>query len=207
MDISAVAFESSYLHQVMERPLILGASVSGDHFTPSPGKRLALRSTSLEKIKVLSFKGYPGREILMSVNESTLRDCTAVVALDLFFWDSVKGSVPESLKALHKLADLTAQKKIPLIIGEIPTFSATFQPHADILNKRLYEMSSQAPHCRVLPLNQLLRQVLMEGSILHKGVRYSVSSLLPDGLHISAPASEYLADCTAELLLSLQGRV
>jgi len=193
---------SSKLAQVLHRPLIIGASVSGDYLTASPGKRLALRYTSAEQIKVIALKGYPGREILKSVNESTLKDRTAVIAMDLFFWDSVKGSVPESLKALQKLIDLAAKNKIPLVIGEIPEFSPQFQPHAEILNKRIHELCKNSSECRILPLNHLLRQALMDGYIIQGGIKYSIQSLLPDGLHIAAPASDYLADKISELLSS-----
>jgi hypothetical protein len=41
------------LSQILHKPLIVGASISGDYLTQSPGKLLALRFTDKEKINVL----------------------------------------------------------------------------------------------------------------------------------------------------------
>lgn len=203
MSISSIAMAqppSAQIKDVLQRPLIVGASVSGDFLTPSPGKRLALRYTTSEHIKVIAKSGKPARETLKAVTETSLKDRTSVIGVDLFFWDSFGGSVQDSFQELEKLKSLAQKMKLPLILGEIPELNPQFQPHARQLNAKIHEFCKAENHCKVLPLNSLLRKVLREGSITQNGQKYPLPSLLPDGLHISAPASEYLADRILELL-------
>jgi hypothetical protein len=202
MSISTVAEAKASaveMKQILQRPLIVGASVSGDYLTSSPGKRLALRYTSSEHIKVMARNGKPAREVLKSVNESMMKDRTAIIGIDLFFWDSFGGNINESLSALEKLQKLSSKNKLPLVLGEVPELSPQFQPHAKTLNKKIHELCKLESLCRVLPLNSLLRKVLIEGHIEQNGTKYPLQSLLPDGLHIAEPASDYLADRILEL--------
>lgn len=203
MSISVVAeakASTNSIKSVLQRPLVIGASVSGDYFTASPGKRLSLRYTEADQIVVMARNGKPAREVLKALDEDKLKGRTAIIGLDLFFWDSFGGSLSESLSSLEKLRKLAAEKKLPLILGEIPLLSPQLQPHASNLNKRIHEICKGDTGCKVLPLNSMLKQVILKGHIIHRGERFSLDKLLPDGLHIAEPASEYLADRLAELI-------
>lgn len=204
MSISSIAMAEaspSQVKDILQRPLIVGASVSADFLTPSPGKRLALKYTSNDQIKVIARNGKPAREVLRSVTESSLKDRTAIIGIDLFFWDSFGGSIQESFKALENLKTLSEKLKLPLVLGEIPELSPQFQPHARNLNAKIHELCKTENLCKVLPLNSMLRKVLIDGHITQNGQKYSLQSLLPDGLHISAPASEYLSKRILDLFI------
>ncbi len=192
--------DSSQVKKILQRPLIIGASVSGDFLTPSPGKRLALNYTSHDQIRVIARNGKPAREVLKAVDELVLKDRTAVIGVDLFFWDSFGGSLPESLKSLERIQEMSAKLNLPLVLGEVPQLSPQFQPHAASINKRMHELCKAERNCKILPLNSLLRKVIVDGHVVQKGVTHTLESLLPDGLHIGAPASEYLADRILEVL-------
>lgn len=182
------------LKTIFERPLILGASVSGDYLTESPGKRLALRYTKPDHIKVIAKKGTAGKELLKSVSASAFKDRTVVVAMDIFFWDSFAAAPGESLKAMDRLVKLAQQQNIPIVIGDVPALMPSRQTSVLAVNKQLEELCNNYERCKILPLDKILRKTITAGFIVQDGKKYGLETLLPDGLHISKPASEYLAD-------------
>jgi hypothetical protein len=188
------------LELILQRPLIIGASVSGDYFTESPGKRLALRFTKPDQIKVIAKKGTSGKEVLKNVSASAIKDSTAIIGLDLFFWDSFAPAPEESLKALNRLVILANQQNIPLVLGEVPELMPGRQTSVSAINKKIHEVCKSTSRCKILPLNSILRKTLMDGYIIQDGKKYTLETLLPDGLHISKPASEFLADQIQKLL-------
>ena len=198
MSIHGTAFAKDFpmtqLQEAFARPLILGASVSGDFLTESPGKRLALRYTKLAQITVIAKKGTAGKELLKSMPASALKDRTSIIAMDLFFWDSFAANPAESLKAMDRLVKLAQQQKIPIVLGNVPALMPTRQPSVDAINKQIKELCQNYSSCKILPLDLILQKILKEGHITQDGKRYGLETLLPDGLHISKPASEYLAD-------------
>ncbi|RYZ82998.1 MAG: SGNH/GDSL hydrolase family protein [Proteobacteria bacterium] len=198
MSTSSAAFadgeKKSNLKNIFERPLILGASVSGDYLTESPGKRLALRYTKSDQIKVIARKGTPGKELLKSVSASAVKDRTVIVAMDLFFWDSLAASPAESLKAMDRIVKLAREQNIPIVIGDVPALMPSRQTSVLAINKQLKETCKDYPQCKILPLDAILRKTLSDGFIVQDGKKHGLEALLPDGLHISKTASEYLAD-------------
>lgn len=182
------------LTQLFKKPLILGASVSADYFTESPGKRLALRYTSKEQIKVTALRGKAAKEILKPVTESGLKGRSVVIGLDLFFWDSFLPGVHDSLAALERLVTQTERQGIALILGEVPELMSQRQTQLNLINKKMQDLARRHSHLRILPLNSILRKTQRDGFILHDGRKYELEELLPDGLHISEIASEYLAN-------------
>ncbi len=195
------AASKNNLKNVLERPLIVGASVSADHFTASPGKRLALRHTTADRIKVVAVNGRPGREVLSRVNDSVLKDRSVIIGMDLFFWDTFATSPGESLKAIDKLIASASEKNIPLVLGEVPALMPHMQPSLTAINKRLTDACASYKACKLLPLNQILVKTLTDGFILHEGKKYTLDTLVPDGLHIASPASEFLANEIEKLLI------
>lgn len=188
------------LTQLFKKPLILGASVSADYFTESPGKRLALRYTSKEQIKVTALRGKAAKEILKPVTESSLKGKSVVIGLDLFFWDSFLPGVHDSLAALERLVAQTERQGTALILGEVPELMPQRQTQLNLINKKMYELARRYSHLRILPLNSILRKIQRDGFIFHEGQKYGLEELLPDGLHISEIASDYLANQISETL-------
>lgn len=191
---ATVALTPPNLKDVLKRPLIVGASVSGDFLTQSPGKRLALRYTTADQIKVIAANGKPGREMLKFVDKDTLRDRTAIIGLDLFFWDSFAARPHETLKEIERLVKLAEEKKIDLVLGEVPEFVPHLQKSAAAINQKIAEVCAAHPRCHRLALHSILMKTLRDGYVLQDGKKVPVENLLPDGLHISAPASEFLAE-------------
>jgi len=182
------------LSQILHRPLIVGASISGDYLTQSPGKLLALRFTETEKINVIAAKGMPGRDIMKQVSKLSLKDRSAVIGVDLFFWDSFAPNTHETLKAVDKIVNLAVEKNIPLVLGEVPLLMPSRQASLPTINDKILEACKKYSQCYMLPLNSIFRKVLADGYILHEGKKHPLEVLMPDGLHIAKPASEYLAD-------------
>ncbi len=183
----------------MQSPLIVGASVSGDYLTPSPGKRLALRHTTLDRIRVIARQGKPGREMVRSVSPMVLKDRSSIICVDTFFWDSLATTPAESLRALETLSNLSLERGIPLVLGEIPNVLESFQRSVVPLNRKIEEIGRTNSNCRVIPINAIVQKTFSQGYLEQNGRRFPIASLLPDGLHISEPASEYLADQIAKL--------
>ncbi len=199
----AVALEPIEPSVALAKPLIVGASVSAGFKAQSPGKNLALRYTTEDHVKTVAFNGKPAKEVLQQVNARTLENRSAVIGLDLFFWDSVHPQPKESIEALHLLVNRAARKNIPLILGDVPELLAGFQPGRPALNAALRETCKHFKNCRIVPLDQLLRKVLADGFLSYHGKRYVLEDLVPDGLHLSPIASDYLADETLKALRSV----
>lgn len=190
----ASAETKAELKTILARPLIVGASVSGDYLTPSPGKVLALRYTSSDQIKVVARKGKPGKDVLKEVSESTFKDRTAIIGIDLFFWDSFAPSPAESLKSLDRIIGFAKAQNIPIILGEVPALMPQMQKSLIPLNKKITEVCHSYSLCKILPLNSILLKTVSDGYVMQGGTKYTLDKLIPDGLHIAKPASEYLAD-------------
>jgi hypothetical protein len=191
---------SPLISSALQKPLIVGASVSDDYLTDSPGKTLALRYTKRDQIKVIARNGTPGREVLKSVSASAVKNATVIIGVDLFFWDSLAPSPDESLKAMSRLVSLATQQNIPIVLGEVPELMPSRQHSVYSLNKKMQELCQNYSQCKILPLNAILHKTLTDGFLLQDGKKYGLDTLLPDGLHISKPASEYLADRILDLL-------
>lgn len=190
------------IHQLMKRPLIVGASVSADWSAKSPGKLLALRYTPESEIKTIAFGGKSGRDVLKSVTPESLSDRTIVIGVDLFFWDATLRSSDESLNELHKLMRSVRARKIPLILGEVPMLLPGMQPQAGAINAAIHKACASYDQCTVLPFTSMLFKVLAEGSLNYQGKRYGLRELIPDGLHIGPIASQYIADSIYDSIMS-----
>ncbi|MES2744360.1 MAG: SGNH/GDSL hydrolase family protein [Bdellovibrionota bacterium] len=188
------------LERVMRRPLIVGASVSADWASKSPGKLLALRYTDENQIKTIAFGGKSGSFVLKKVGEEQLRDRTVVIGLDLFFWDATLRSADDSLKEMKKLIAAVKARDIPIILGEVPNLLPGMQPQAALINRELQKACDNYAKCTVVPFTDMLVKVLSEGALNYKGTRYNLRQLIPDGLHIGPIASQYIADTLYETL-------
>lgn len=191
---SASSVPNPVLQKSLARPLILGASVSANHFTSSPGQRLALKYTQPGQIKVVAGNGRRGYDSVKLATAAVLADRTAILGVDLFFWDALQPSASASVVAIENIVALAKSRNIPVILGEVPTLMPSMQKSLVPINKALNKACADYLKCRLVPLNQLFVKVATDGFIEHKGQKYTLEQLLPDGLHIATPASEYIAD-------------
>lgn len=182
-----------------ERPLIVGASVSDDWNTKSPGKRLGLRFGPLSNITTIAQGGIQGRQLISRISDESLSDRTSVVAIDFLFWDSTDSNAAESVKALERLVALAGKRKLPLILGDIPELLPGRQSLRPELNAALRSICALNPHCLLMPLDKIHEQAVKNGLTINNR-KYSIHELIPDGLHLSEPASEYLANQIASHL-------
>lgn len=188
--------------QIFERPLILGASVSADYLSNSPGKRLALRYTDKKNIRIIAKNGCPGRETVKLIHETDLKDRTVAIGIDLFFWDSTLPSPQTSLHALHKFDQMMTEHRIPYVIGDIPELLPGWQQSRKEIQNEIHKLAKENPLCHLFSLDHLYKEVLRDGYIHYKGRQHQLWELIPDGLHIGDLAGNYLADKIAELLKS-----
>jgi hypothetical protein len=184
------------------RPLIVGASISADWASTSPGKRLSSRFTS--DIRVIAKGGQPGSKMLPQVRGKDLEDRSVVVGFDLFFWDSSRGMIEESLREFRKMVIETKRLGIPFIVGDVPELLPGFQPGRRELNQMVHRAAVAHDHVYVVPLDDLYQRILQDHVLEIGGKEYSFFDLVPDGLHIGETASEFLAELILETLRSKQ---
>lgn len=192
--------EASSLDQKLKTPLIIGASVSQGFLAESPGKLLARRYTDVKNIRTIAFNGHSSIDVLRRVPSESFADRSAVIAVDLFFWDSLRDSPEASLAGMRRLFEEVRTRKIPLVVGDIPNLLPSRQPQAAKLNQEMRKLCSQTPDCSILSLDSMARKLLQTGYLDYEGRRFGIAELVPDGLHISPTASAYLADQIAGLL-------
>ena len=196
--LGAASARAEGLRDLLQSPLILGASVSADMGTTSPGKRLALRHTEEKNIEQLAQPGRSARELLPSLREENLAGRSLVIALDLFYWDSVYRNPKRSVEQLKAFVQKCADRKLPLLLGNVPDLMAGKQPGRRALNREIARLC-KAPHgCYLVPLAELQAKIdeaiAQSGGFSINGRLYTRRELLPDGLHLSAVAAEYIAD-------------
>lgn len=181
-------------NDLLQKPLIIGASVSSGFLSKSPGDRLAERYTSPENIVNRAVPGAPSFHHLPVLNDELVSDRSLVIAMDLMFWDSVINKKNLSLHALSLLIDLCKKREIPLIVGDIPDLLRGRQVLRQELNALIRQKALENKHIFVLPLEALHHQVMRDRYLLIGGKRHSFHELVPDGLHLADLAGEFLAD-------------
>ncbi|SFM82829.1 hypothetical protein [Nitrosomonas communis] len=186
--------------ELLQKPLITGASVSADWGTLSPGKTLALRYTEKSNIKTIAFGGQPGQEVIKEIQSNDFKDRSIIIAVDFFFWDSTLPEINNSIKALEKMISQASNLNLPIVLGEIPELLPGRQINRIRLNQEIATKCASYKQCFLMPFDQLHRQVLKEGFLEIKGRKYSMRELVPDGLHLSQPTTEYLADIMFAIL-------
>lgn len=186
--------------KVLERPLITGASVSADWSTSSPGKTLALRYTEKSKIKTIAFGGRPGRDVIKEIRPEAVKDRSIIMAVDFLFWDSTLSEPAPSIKALTSLMTQARDQGIPIVLGEIPELLPGRQGQRAQLNQEIKAQCAAYSQCVLMPFDHLHQKILKDRYLEIKGRKYTMKELVPDGLHLSVPTSEYLADTMLALL-------
>ena len=179
-----------------QRPFILGASISANLRTPGPAdrvlRRLGLAETSVDR---LAENGATARLLLPQVAPSRVAQASVVMAIDLFFWDATLPSLRRSLLALDRLVELTATHRTPTVLATIP--DVTWRPlqwARPELNRAIRKACEQNPHLHLLDLSRLNRKIEAEGGFWLGQDFYPMNDIAPDGIHLGAPACEYLAE-------------
>lgn len=190
----SLAHAKENVEQILKKPIIIGASVSADWSSLSPGKKLARRYTKPSEIVTKAQGGRPGVRTLEVVKPADFKDRSIVIGVDLFFWDSTLPSIDQSLKSLDRLMKEVRQLQLPIVLGEIPELIPGRQPHRESLNKAIRKACSDYSRCYLMPFDRLHKQVLREGGIEMYGRKYTIQEIVPDGLHLIETAGNYLAD-------------
>jgi hypothetical protein len=214
--VSGPSAQSADLCALFDKPLITGASVSAGFRTESPGHLLAKKCGSLSRMTQVAGYGVPGVEIAPRWIRG-MRAFSIVVAIDLFFWDTLpiaadgRSSPPDcsdSLAALERVLGTQRSTLVPLVIGNVPPLRTSFEGIRNFfgnrscrqrINDQLASGCKAATGCHVLDLDQAYRQLSSKGISYH-GRNHSTSDFLPDGLHLSEIGSQYVSEQITKLL-------
>ena len=171
--------------------LIIGASVSAALTERNPSKLFLLDQGSLHQAKSHAISGSPGARVLSQMKKSILNGRTAVLAVDLMFWDAVMGlgEPKESRAYLKGFFNEIRARDLGIVIGNVPNFHG-LQIHRDEINAAIEEECIKWPKTRILRLDRLFADCEKRGGIEYKGKLRTIRELLPDGLHPSAIAAE-----------------
>ena len=196
---AAQAGEADPCTTALHRPLIAGASVSADTGAISPGKRLALRYTDSDDILTIARGGAASIAILPFLSESVLAERSTVIAIDLFFWDSVAPACSTAISGMSNLLERTRKLAIPVVLGDIPALMPDMQPCRDALNEAIRHQCQQ-PGCQIVPIDAFNEELMQSGSVTIHGKQYGADELIPDGLHLSEVAADFFAEQIADQL-------
>lgn len=188
------------LAEVLQTPLIIGASVSADFHTPSPGKRLSLEYTTSDHITNTAFMGSRGVKQVGRLGDALLADRSIVFGIDLFFWDSLRSSTDETVHAIHKI--VVAARPLPggLVLGTIPALLPG-QRSRDFLNGVIRSVCTEAVNCHLYDIDRRNEEITAAGGIDFEGRHYTRRALTLDGLHLSTLGSKIIAAELEQLLM------
>jgi hypothetical protein len=183
------------LDKALERPLILGASISANHNeVESPGRLMAKDYGFLPAVQQIAKPGARGKNLLKEVTDEALKDRSILIGLDLLFWDSTEWMCGESLVELKTFLSRTENLKIPIVLGKIPRLrTVPAQPCQKTLNEALEDLCKLEKLCFPIPLDEIYSRISREGGAKIGEVFHPENQLLPDGLHLSTKGSELLS--------------
>lgn len=198
------ARSSDPIATLLRSPLIIGASVSADFNSVSPGKKLALAYTGRSNIRTEARNGRMGRETLLHLSDSDFSGRTIVFALDLFFWDSAALDLKPSLAAVKDLFKKLRAHRLPMVIGDVPELLMPgYQRHRREINEAIYRECAAYPRCQVLSFDRMREELASQRFLILRGRKLTFREIVPDGLHLSPVAS----DCLMEEVRSLVERL
>lgn len=187
---------------LLGKPLIAGASISAGVNTESPGLRAALRYTARENVLEVALPGKPALIVAPRVSSDLLAGRSLLIGLDLLFWDSALNFPELSAQALDALLGRAEAAGVPVILGDVPLLKPGLQPSRDAINGKIKSLCTKTRHCSVLGLDAMHQRLIADGYLEIGGKRLTREEILPDGLHLSAAAAEYIAGMIEDQLLS-----
>ncbi len=186
--------EASESNPLFKAPLIVGASVSANFGTDSPGKRLARELGHSNDVLTIARGGTPGKEVLKQISDRELDGRSLVIAVDLLFWDSSLSNCEASIASLDRFLSQLSERKIPIVLGNIPALLPDRQPCRLKLNRHIHDVVKKDPTRVLLDLESLHEDVMKKGYLTIRGQRHPIWDLIPDGLHLSRLASDFLSE-------------
>ncbi|MFI5362417.1 MAG: SGNH/GDSL hydrolase family protein [Elusimicrobiota bacterium] len=185
----------AFAKPLFQKTLVVGASVSSDFKTASPGRRVARRLGTEAELVERARPGATGAEIVSTLTDADFAKASVVVGIDLFFWDS-RRDCQTGLVAVDLFFKKAAEHRTPVVVGNIPALRTGLfgigGSCREALNARIASACSE--NCVLIDLDRLWTQAAKNGSLIVAGRKLSTSELLPDGLHLSPEASELVAD-------------
>jgi hypothetical protein len=187
--------------QILQRALIVGASVSYGYdpvdqgVQPDPATILITRFNEQDGIVKHAVPGANSSQTLPLMKQSEFDQSTIAIGIDLFFWDSLL-SWDDCDAAVDRVAGLAVAvkaKNAPWILGRIPDLGLQ-QNCMDALNQKIDEVCSQDANCRLIDFEKIIQDIHTQGGLTIYGHFYTPTEIQPDGVHLSAVASEWLAD-------------
>jgi hypothetical protein len=169
------------------KTVITGASVSAGYgLSPAKGPTdHFVQAIGMEKNKVNhSMSGGASRQILNKLYATNdFNDATLVVAVDMFFWDTVRN--PDcSLASLQTRYGGDAYRKLfqkKLILATVPLFNGLQKPECVEQINRILQESCKSPEC-----------LLLDGDKLFVHDRPDL--MQPDGLHPNQAGNQHLSE-------------
>lgn len=181
------------LDRLFAHTLVVGASISADLKTASPGRLLARKAGAESSLVSIARAGAPGSEVVAALTASHVKAATVVIGVDLFFWDSTRGCA-SGLAAVDSFFEMTRAPCAPVVIGNIPALRTNGdRPCREQLNLRIAAACKAAPACFLLNLDRMFQDASSPAGLLSDGRRYTLDDILSDGLHLSAAGSRLVA--------------
>ena len=168
------------MDSLFAKTLILGASVSNAAVERNPTKLFLREHRWLEGSITYARAGTPGAKVLSGFKKSLLDSRTAVIAIDLFFWDSVigLGDAREAKAFMRGFFKELRARSLPLIVGNIPNFHA-LQIHREELNEALQRevglFREAGVRAELFPLDDLFRRATENEGLSIDGRHHALS--------------------------------
>lgn len=184
------------LSPIFAKTLIVGASISANYNdVTSPGLKLAEKFQAASAADRVARNGARSSEILSQIESKDLKAYSAIVAIDLFFWDSAEVGCDNGISNVQKVVQWTANAETRLILGDVPRLEKLpLQPCRNSLNAKLEDECRESKKCYLIGLNRLYDKLDSKGSIDFLGRSWTKPELLPDGLHLSPTGADYVAE-------------
>jgi hypothetical protein len=193
---------------LFQRPLILGASISANFKTEGPADRLIKKlGIRTHPIRVAR-SGATARHVIRKLQPSLLEKTSVVIAVDLFFWDASFPRLNRTIEALDRLLEMTANAKVPLILATVPAVAPKpLQWNREAINDAIRKKARRKRKDGVLllDLDRMNKRIRKAGHFVVGEKSYSLRSIAPDRIHLSAEACEYVADRLFEKVQDLVG--
>lgn len=176
------------------KTLVIGASVSAAVLERNPSRRFLRDLGTLGHATSHAHSGTPGARVLSNLKRSMLADRSAVLAIDLMFWDSVFGLADptESRAFLRGFFNEIRQRELGIVIGNVPAIHP-LQVNRIEINEALQEECDRWAHSRLVQLDHLFERGMSDGGLVLDGRFHSIAELLPDGLHPGPVAAELIS--------------
>lgn len=177
---------------LLDKALIVGASVSGQTYAPDPTTLLVERYGEPGGIVRRVKPGRPSTEILELVSDDDIRKASVVSALDLFFWDTRGGDCEAAAGRAVRFVERVTALGRPLVVGNVPDSGGDCSKTVSAVIGK----ACAGPLCRVADLRGLYAKVRQERKLVVAGVEVPAEALFADKerLHPSRLGSQAIAD-------------